>query len=414
MAQARPARAGPFGSACTPVAWAAPLACAMRFAGSVPGGLETSSSTSSSSSLSHDILGGFTAGVRWPPPRLRSELRGAWDGVAAGKEAAKEDLHEAAEIETDTRRWRERLELYLTRANAEEARYAELKAKQEELFRKRDAWSAEAQEEAIAQAARSAADLARVRLEAQQNAVQCRATRRRLSEELNAERQHVERQAAALDAVAQRGAEAIGCSVQRAVALLRPRGDLVDSKNAISSTVAWLAAVDGAVRLASSAPPKAGDTSADGPLPRWPGDSLSDACEAVRGTAARLVEDWTALLRDAQVSASHVSSEKEFVEALHAVRERTGALDEEAAERRDEIAELQEAIDFENRRAQALLNEQRWLVPRVAASIEAQPCSCGRHCHSSTTVDPVRWAGFNCDTSSSARRRGCTCHLRYD
>lgn len=385
----------------------------MLFADSVPSGLETPSSTVSSS-LSHDILGGFTAGVQWPPPRLRSELRGAWDGVVAGKEAAEEDLHEAAEIETHARRWRERLELYLSRASAEEARYSELKAKQAELFRKQDAWSAEAQEEAIAQAAKSAADLARVRLEAQQVAVQSRATRRRLSEELNAERQHVDRQAAALDAVVHRGAEAIGCSVQRAVALLRPRGDLVDSKSAISSTVAWLAAVDSAVRLASSAPAKASDPSADGSLPRWPGDNLSDACEAVRGTAAMLVEDWTALLRDAQVSASHINREKEFVEALHAVRERTGALDEEAAERRDEIAELQEAIDFENRRAQELLNEQRWLVPRVAASIEGQSCHCGPSCFSSASADPVRWAGFNCDTRSSARRRGCTCHLRYD
>lgn len=385
------------------------------------------SSSTSSSSLSQDALrGGRTQGLgaalRWTPRRLRNEVRGAWDGVEAGREAAEEDLLEAAEIEADARRWREHVELYLARANAEEARVAELRARRGEILQKRDDWCAEIQEEAIAQAAKSAADVAQVRLSAQQVAVQCRAARRRVSEELNAERQQVERRAAALDAVAQRGVEAISRSIQRAAALLRPRGDLVDSQNAISSTVTWLAAVDAAIRLAASArshsPGEVLDSPSGASLPRWPGESLPDACEAVRGTAARVVEEWKALLRDAQVGAAHISREKEFVEALHGVRERTGALDEQAAEKRNEIAELHEAIDFENRRVQELLNEQRWLVPRVASAVEdmdfADVCSCGGRTHgrSRTFVDPVRWAGYTCDTSGSARRRGCTCHLR--
>jgi hypothetical protein len=142
--------------------------------------------------------------------------------------------------------------------------------------------------------------------------------------------------------------------------------------------------------------------------------SMRHACGEMRSNAARMAACWKDIYRSASQSAEFLSKERHLVDELHAARERSSALEMDLSERRRHIEELRASIDFEDRQTAATLREQRWLVPRVAATVEASkhsapPAKYNRgwppawdeweRGTAATVLSPVAWSGFHCDRS---------------
>merc|ERR1712113_105764 len=62
---------------------------------------------------------------------------------------------------------------------------------------------------------------------------------------------------------------------------------------------------------------------------------------------------------------------QELLDELSEVRLRNSKLEADLAIRRNDLEDLQLAINAEHEAAQEILTEQRWLVPRVASVLES-------------------------------------------
>eukprot|EP00929_Paragymnodinium_shiwhaense_P021146 TRINITY_DN13867_c0_g1_i2.p1 TRINITY_DN13867_c0_g1~~TRINITY_DN13867_c0_g1_i2.p1 ORF type:complete len:264 (+),score=20.90 TRINITY_DN13867_c0_g1_i2:257-1048(+) len=165
-------------------------------------------------------------------------------------------------------------------------------------------------------------------------------------------------------------------------------------------------------------------------------DRTMEVCEAVRGAATLVALHWSDVVLKAGESESLADDERGLIEELHVVRERCSTYEEELGRVTEQIEHLKEDIDHENQCTKRALDEQRWLVPRVAAAVDGMSdgdAAPSRHRSSTcafphsrgvkadwsptweeqvynysasglsvpptkmTALSPVSWAGYHCD-----------------
>lgn len=169
----------------------------------------------------------------------------------------------------------------------------------------------------------------------------------------------------------------IRLSVRRASVVLQPRDDLVEARSAIENAVAWLGAVDAALshcsrggRVASLEMALCGAELSETDTLSCSVAELKERDQALHGATLRLSRSWAALVSGVQFRAEQTRREDELLHELRALHDRNAAFEAALEERRQETARLRSLIDIERRRAQEILEEQRWLVPTVAAAVQ--------------------------------------------
>eukprot|EP00933_Yihiella_yeosuensis_P085087 TRINITY_DN9988_c1_g1_i5.p1 TRINITY_DN9988_c1_g1~~TRINITY_DN9988_c1_g1_i5.p1 ORF type:complete len:357 (+),score=79.74 TRINITY_DN9988_c1_g1_i5:367-1437(+) len=258
-----------------------------------------------------------------------------------------------AEVE----RWRGEADLAISEVASLERELEALRKRYREMRSRAQARSGRLSNEAINLAAQTAAEVTKVRVGMQEEMARCRLERQKLREELAKQHLAVTSHEREVQKLANSSADTLRFAVQRAANILRA------SSSPLQGTIDWLVAVEKAVQTVP-------ETGMEAEKDSGGCHDSSKACEVVHGSAALMVEQWLNLARSAAEASKEVTREEELIKELHATRGRSASLMAELGSRQREVAELQECLDLEHFRAETALNEQRWLVPRVAAVVK--------------------------------------------
>lgn len=251
------------------------------------------------------------------------------------------------ETESEALRWKAETDAAVSEVKALEKELETLRQRQQSLRAKAEARREQFGAEVLKQAAQLTADVTQVRLTMHEEIARSRVERRRLQEQLLSQ-QKAEQQTAEL---LRSATTPMRRSIERAIAVLRTGLPLTKGAPSVSSTIDWLLALDEAIS-------------------RLPRGEVSTQEDALRSCAAIMLQHWVRLSRSQRANTEQLAEEEELVKELHSTRGHSATLTKELKRLQRDVDVLQETLDLEELRSKIILDEQRWLVPRVAAVVQ--------------------------------------------